>query len=412
MTIALRKAQSNVFKDIQDNRFVMVFCGRRFGKTYLLIAIALYLVANGTNRIVYIAPTYDQAKRIFWKRLLNAIPHGWIFRKQETSPQTIEFKNGSILSVHGAQNYDTLRGEGYDAVLIDEAADCPSEMLHEVIDPAISDTEGKVIIAGTPKGQANWCYDEWVSGHWITHSYTTLDGGNVSADEIARASRTLDERTFNQEYLAKFETSNGLVYYAFSNDNITDTAYDPSANSFLTFDFNVGMNKPLACYLIQEQQGQYIVTNEFSYLNSNTVETSEAVSEWLANNRFGGTLQITGDYAGNRRETSATRSDYQIIEQYFKHHRGFKRVTRPTTTIKDRVASLNAMLCNANKERKLFIHRDCKRLINDFRRVQWKESGAGLDDSNDELTHASDAVTYFTYNYFPVHRGQIKFAQR
>lgn len=409
--LRLRPKQAAIFED--KSRYLIAVCGRRFGKTQTAIAMVLEAISHAVDRIVYIAPTFDQAKRIFWRRLLREIPREWIAKKTESSPQTIEFTNGTILSIHGAMNYDNLRGEGYDYVIIDEAADTPYELMTEVIYPAVSDTEGRIILLGTPKGMANWLYDEYVSGAWSNHSFTTLDGGNVSEEELRTARERLDERTFNQEYLARFETATGLAYYAFSDANIGEYSYNSSAHTYSAWDFNVGVDKPLACYLLQAQHdGRIAVVKEFSFMNSNTAETSEALLSFLQQTQFSGVFEVTGDYAGNRRESSASRSDYEIIDSYFKHLRGYKRNIRPTTTIRDRVAATNALLCNTQQVRRLVVDRSCAKLINDFRRVAWKESGVGLDDRNPELTHASDAISYFAFNYFPIHKKAIESRSR
>ena len=48
--------------------------------------------------------------------------------------------------------------------------------------------------------------------------YTTLEGEQVSDDEIEQAKQDLDLRTFQQEYEATFVNYSGMIYYNFSRD--------------------------------------------------------------------------------------------------------------------------------------------------------------------------------------------------
>jgi hypothetical protein len=69
------------------------------------------------------------------------------------------------------------------------------------------------------------------------------------------------------------------------------------------------------------------------------------------------------------------------------------------------VNAVNAMLCNSQGMRRLFIDPRCRRLIRDLERVVWKADGHGnvgaqLDKSDPELTHVSDALGYFAEREF------------
>jgi hypothetical protein len=156
----------------------------------------------------------------------------------------------------------------------------------------------------------------------------------------------------------------------------------------------------------------YYAVKEFIYKDSNTEEVCQAVQEFFIHNPLRGNLTIVGDYAGRRRESSASFSDYQIIDHYFKNFNGYIAKTRPTRTVKDRVRSLNALFRSAAGERRMFIHPDCKRLIEDLRRVTWKEAGQKLDQSDVARTHASDALSYFAYNIHPADLKEIQYTTR
>ena len=93
----------------------------------------------------------------------------------------------------------------------------------------MSDRLGSALFIGTPKGR-NHFYDIWTRGAdgeegWQSFQYTTIEGGNVDEAEIEAARNDLDQRTFDQEYSAKFITFAGVIYYAFSREESVRKGY-------------------------------------------------------------------------------------------------------------------------------------------------------------------------------------------
>lgn len=276
------------------------------------------------------------------------------------------------------------------------------------------------MVAFTPKGRGNWTYDAWQyanSNYTLDRAafqFTTLQGGWVDEEEIAAARTELDERTFRQEYEASFEDYGGVVYWTFSQEeggNVRACQFNPEATTYLTWDFNAG-ERPMSVMVVQKRVGTnadsgerfwYEVPKEFVYRNTNTEEMCEAINRWLDEQKFIGTLEVTGDYYGNRRESSASRSDYLIIEAAFKSRKGYKRKVSPTTAIQDRVNATTSLLRSSTGERRLFIDPNCKALIRGLTRVTWKESGTGLQEVALGDIDPTDALSYFPYNYHPVH---------
>jgi hypothetical protein len=69
--VRLRPLQSKAIKALDERRFGVLICHRRFGKTVLAISRLLRNACNGnsTYRGAYIAPTYRQAKDVSWDYL-------------------------------------------------------------------------------------------------------------------------------------------------------------------------------------------------------------------------------------------------------------------------------------------------------------------------------------------------------
>ena len=201
--MALSTAQETITKD--STRFRVVIAGRRFGKTFLSIRELAKFARHPNRKVVYIAPSYRQAKQTIWLDLKSRLGElGWIKRVNETE-LTITLINGSLLMLRSADNYDSMRGLGIDFVVFDEFADILPQTWTEVIRPALSDREGEAMFIGTTKGFGNWAKNLWDQGQdpsftdWSSYQYTTLDGGNVRAEEIEAAKQDLAEREFRQE---------------------------------------------------------------------------------------------------------------------------------------------------------------------------------------------------------------------
>src|SRR5229473_4277323 len=142
MNVRLRNAQWRVFRHVA--RFRVLVAGRRFGKTYLALT-ELCRAAWGPGRLAwYVAPTYKQAKRIAWKPLKQMTRPYWASKPNETDLR-IELSSGGIICLRGADNYDSLRGDGLDFLILDEYASIAQEAWTEVLRPARA-----ALFVGTP----------------------------------------------------------------------------------------------------------------------------------------------------------------------------------------------------------------------------------------------------------------------
>lgn len=219
-----------------------------------------------------------------------------------------------------------------------------------------------------------------------------------------------DEITYKREVLGELIHSGGTTaYYAFSPESIVKQDFVTTAPTVMCWDFNASPKKPMSTGLVQEINGKYYLTKEFIFKNSNTDEQCQKVLEYFKEVNFSGSLEVTGDYSGNRRESNATRSDYAIIEYYFGNYPDYRLKTRPTLSIRDRIASLNAQFRNMAGERNLYVDSRCVKHIEDLYKTRWKDSGVELDDSDPERTHPSDELSYWAYNYFPIERKKVEY---
>ena len=93
-------------------------------------------------------------------------------------------------------------------------------------------------------------------------------------------------------------------------------------------------------------------------------------------------------------------SDYQVIRNYFGARRAkvSYRVPKANPPVRDRVALMNARLCNARGEVQLFVDPKCRELIADFEQVSYQEDSTQIDKDKDRRrTHLSDALGYLIW---------------
>lgn len=354
-------------------------------------------------KFFYAAPTFKQAKRLAWNDL-KAMTLPFHKGKPSESELVIPLKNNSEIWLLGMDVPERAEGSQWHGGIMDEYGNMHEEVWTEHLQPVTSDTNAWVDFIGVPEGR-NHYYELWLQSLADPDmaGFTWKSADVLDAAVIERAMRLLDPRTFRQEYEASFETSTVTAYYTFTTEGcVGQFKFDPLRPCFMAWDFNAG-SKPMATVLIQQTiTGAWAVVKEFVTPMTNTEAQAQAVDDWLRGEGFKGTLEVCGDYAGKRRESSASFSDYEIIEQRFKNYPGYKSVMRPTLSVKDRVASTNAMILNAKSERRLYVDESCTALRKDLQRVEWKANGVELDDRKDELTHVSDALSYWAYNYFPI----------
>jgi len=380
-------------------RFRVAICGRRFGKTHLAVRELAYHARIPDQEVIYVAPTYKMAKNIVWKKLKNKLTDlKWVKKANETELK-LELKNGSTISLKGADNYDSLRGTGNHFIVLDEFADIDPEAWFETLRPTLSDTGGRALFIGTPKGISNWSYEIYQRcledpENWSSYQFTTLDGGNVPSEEVEQAMRDLDTRTFRQEYLATFETFAGRIYYSFDrSQNVRELDKLNTDILYIGSDFNVN---PMCSVIAVRQGDDLYVIDEIKIYSSNTDELADEIKSRYPRSK----IWIYPDPAGSAKSSkSGGRSDHTILA-----NSGFVvKAPRAHTPVRDRINAVNSRLCSSSGVRHLFISPKCKYTIECLERQTYKE-GSSQPDKDSGYDHMNDALGYMVDYLFPIKR--------
>lgn len=218
--LSLHWQQAEVIVD--PARFKVLAAGRRWGKTTLMRSALLESASERPGNIpenwhAYIAPDLQQARRVMWRPLLDAVPRSWIEKEPNQTRMEIQLVTGQIIVCLGADNPDSLRGMGFRRVVLDEYADMPgAEIWEPILLPALLTANGDAIIGGTPKGFDHF-YELYRRGqeqraNWAAWRYPTRDAPHITAEMYAElVAEYTDPRMMRQELEASFESSSGTV---------------------------------------------------------------------------------------------------------------------------------------------------------------------------------------------------------
>jgi hypothetical protein len=201
---------------MDSKRFGVVVAHRRMGKTVSainhLIKDAL-LNQKEAPRYAYIAPTYGQAKRVAWDYLVKyAEPLGGT---SNISELRVDFW-GRRIQLFGSDNPETLRGQYFDGVILDEIGDQNPKIWTDIVRPALADRKGWCLFIGTPKGHNHFKElrdrAEKEDG-WGLLEFKASETGVVDDTELKAAKNEMGEDKYRQEFECSFDAAVEGSYY-------------------------------------------------------------------------------------------------------------------------------------------------------------------------------------------------------
>jgi len=246
---APREQQTAIHNAIDASRFTVVVAHRRMGKTVSAInhLIKAAIECDKPNpRFAYIAPTYGQAKRVAWDYLQEYTrPLGATYNVSELRADFW----GRRISLYGSDNPDSLRGQYFDGVVIDEVGDQNPKIWNEIVRPALADRLGWALFIGTPKGNnhfyelRNRAADE---PDWKLLEFRASETGVLPAEELKAALKEMGQDKYDQEFECSFNAAVEGSYYGQiinsleADGRITDFPRDDLCKSFVAWDLGMG----------------------------------------------------------------------------------------------------------------------------------------------------------------------------
>jgi len=424
-------------------RFKWCAAGRRSGKT--LDGIGYILVGHGPvgsdgqprfrgalnpePRIadptyVVAAPTRDMVRKLWWLPISTRLRQsGWVARENKTDLE-LNLVNGSRILFLSMEKPTRAEGIPIDGLVGDEFAYWRQEAYDRSLRPALS-TRGRApgwaILMGKPAGR-NHFFEGWSKAkenpsrlrdafHWTSAEI-------VHPREIEEARRTLDPRSFQQEYEASFLTQAGRVFYQWDESvHLRETRYDPNLPLVFCFDFNVSPGAAVVC---QEQfytatngkqtQATVVLREYYVADDNNAPAMCRALASYYPQHKQ--SVFVYGDAGGYQRRTSAQSTDWDIVTTELKKSFGDVRIRVPhrAPSVIDSVNAVNARLLSSDGTVRLFVDSSsAPETRRDFEGVVWdeKKSDRDIDKKDMRRTHWADAIRYYISEQFPISGGPM-----
>jgi len=202
---------------------------RRAGKdkASLNLAIALSQIRVGTT--LYLLPEQIQARKAIWNgidsdgmRYLDHIPKELIEGTPHSSDMRINFKNGSIFQLGGADQYNKWLSTNPVNIIFDEYS-VMNPLAWHYLSPILRENSGIAIFNYTPRGrnhgyklyQVNKDNAEWYCSYLTVEDTKRNDGTYVISPEMVEEERKagIPEEQIQQEYYCSWDAATPGAYF-------------------------------------------------------------------------------------------------------------------------------------------------------------------------------------------------------
>ena len=368
--------QAELLELARSHRRVAATAGRRFGKSWLLSAWALWRTLK-QEQVWWVAPSHQLARIGFEyvlshaRQLPSAIKRHLVIKR--SSPYEIGFRAG-LCHFLSSDNEWQLQGRGLDLIVVDEAGEISNLIyIHDqYLSPCLLDRAGSLIAIGTPRGRHTDYYQLCSRPEFIRFVGSSYDNPYISKDELERLSAELPEQLKQQELEGEFVDLSGRAFP----DVVIDLIENPDIDrSCCGLDW--GIWSPAAAVLVLRlKDGRYYATDERYTSDTNAHQFADLVN---------GMVQDVGrcDFVLDSSAFNRTDGLVSVAERF--RERGVK--VRPAT--RDRLGSL-ALLRQLMAERKLIISPACTSLLDELRSAELIDGKGDFSGSD----HAIDALRY------------------
>jgi PBSX family phage terminase large subunit len=351
-------------------------------------------------RIVYIAPTIQQARDIMWEMLLKELRPAIIKAVESPSREMIvkTIDGGkSLIQLRGWEAIETLRGQAFDFIILDEVAQMKNfwSNWHEVLRPTLTDRRGQVLFASTPKG-FNHFYDlcnlELTDKDFKSFHFTSYDNPYLPQDELETAKQTLPQERFEQEYMASFQKTQGLVYKEFSREkHLYETLPDGEYEKIGGVDF--GFRNPAGVLDIRYAKECFWIEDEW-YKRE---RTDAAIADYVKACNFD-EVYPDPESAG-----------------------GIEELRQRNVNVREVIKSKGSIIAGINKikeafiTKKLMVNKRCVNLISELEMYSYDDDKGEKNENENPLKlydHLCDALRYVVMMKIETDDGEAERADR
>lgn len=405
-------------------RFILLLWGRRSGKS---MGIAMYTMLKAIEKqgnYYIIAPTYKQAKSIYWQDILKVLVPNAIVKKTDEGElyvqlepvhykletkhilgYDIDIKHDpdlppSTIYLKGSDNADSLRGVSLSGAVLDEVAfhKDAQYVWNNIIRPALADQQGWAIWSSTPNGTTDEFYRKTQAamksmkedGEWFYSHSTALDNPYFPESEWGLTRKEyLDqgrEDEWMQEWEAQFVNPSKLIYKEFNEEIhvIHDPQLIPRVGTYaIGMDF--GFVDPFAAvFAVIDQDNNWYIYDEI-YQPGLTIDMIASQLRTKMGDKY--FTRIIGDAAAATEIASLKKERIWVTSS---------RKGKDTIKAGIRLVSEALHVREGTGRPKLYISARCVNLIDELKKYSrlvdaWGETSETPEDKNN---HALDALRY------------------
>lgn len=374
---------------LDENRFVVAVCHRRFGKTVAAINELIRKAMTNPKespRYAYIAPTFGQSKRVAFDYLVKFTRP--LNPEINISELRADFY-GRRISLYGADGGgDNLRGIYLDGCILDEVGDMNPRVWNEVIRPALADRLGWALFIGTPKG-ANHFKDfrdraEQESG-WKLLEFKASETNVLPQDELAAAKKEMGDAKYAQEFECNFDSPVEGAFYAqqivdLAPERFKEFARDDLLKTYTAWDLGVGDSTAI---FVAQTMGKEV--RIIDYVENHGQGLAWYVN-WIKDNKYA-TAEHILPHDVEVRELGTGKSRKEILQDL-----GLSITVCPRLGVDDGIQAVRRLLPNCWFHPKAKQGLDCLR---NYRREYDEKRQVFYDKPlHDYTSHAADAFRY------------------
>jgi len=384
--------QAELLELARTNRRVAATAGRRFGKSWLLSAWALWRTLK-QEQVWWVAPSHQLARIGFEYVLSHARRLPAPIRKhlgiKRSSPYEIGFREG-LCQFLSSDNEWQLQGRGLDLIVVDEAGEVDNLLyIHDqYLSPCLLDRSGSLICIGTPRGRHTDYYQLCSRPEFVRFVGSSYDNPYISKDELERLSAELPEQLKLQELEGEFVDLTGRAFPDLAIELFEQLDIDRACCGL-----DWGTWSPAAAVLVVRlSDGRYYAVDEQYGADLNAHQFADLVRDLCSRNNISKCDFVLDSSCFNR-----TDGLISVAERF--RERGVD--VRPAT--RDRLGSL-ALLRQLMAERRLVISPACTSLLDELRNAE-------LVDGRGDFTGSDHAIDALRYAVAHLHQYPFKRAQ-
>ncbi len=391
------------FVDDDQTEILGISAGYGAGKTRALAAKACFMAAANQGFTGCVMEPTGPLIRDIWQadfeQFLEHYEIPYTFRASPLPEYVLHFPGGdSKLLCRSFENYSRIIGLNLAYILCDEI---------DTVNPSICTRAFPKILgrlragnvrqfsaASTPEG-FRWMWNTFGSEEAQERTdrklirMRTADNPYLPQDFIERLQANYDPSLLKAYLEGQFcNLTTGQVYDRFSRDkHVTTSIPDVSTEPLrVGVDFNIGN---MSAVIGVRLDNKLFLIDEISKAHD-----TDAMAQAIHSRAQGRKVYIYPDASGGNRSTNASRTDIEILESY-----GFSNQSpKANPPIRDRVASVQALLENGKGEVRLQVAPHCKRTIECLELQSYTE--AGDPDKDAGYDHMNDALGYLVYRDF------------